>query len=118
MKTIKVLFKNDKNKGYKYLCPYEVSVGNFVVVDSPYNGYVTVEVIKIYDGEEVAATKRVVCVVDDTDYLEYNKRKEKEKRLLLQLDKAAAEFNKLALYEMAAKSDSKVAALLKELKSL
>ncbi len=108
MRTIKVKFKSNPNK-YSYLCEDpSVAEGSHVVVDSPRDGYVVVKVVEVaaLTGK---AYKHIVCKVEDVAYLERAEKLRKAEELLAEL---------VAMYEQLAKSDSTVASLLQQLKSL
>lgn len=114
-KVVAVSFDN-YGKTYDYNVDFEVCKGEFVVVDSPSNGYVVVEV-KVVKSISAAATKWVVCKVDDSQYRERLAKAKRATEIKGILDKKLKEMEEILKYELLAK-DSSVAALIKELKSL
>ena len=77
MIIIRATFEGTPNKHYNYLCRFTtVKVGQKVIVESPYNGYCTVEIVAIHnvgDREAGRPTKEVVNIIDDREYLERKK---------------------------------------------
>lgn len=77
MFVVSVKFEGSPFQTYVYLCPFtNVKVGDKVIVDSPRNGYVTVDVVAIHnvrDPHAKKATKYVVNTIDDREYLERKK---------------------------------------------
>lgn len=122
--VISVSFKDNKfGKGkwsdslYYYLCPYDVEVGDIVIVDSPSDGYVTV-IVRGVNCVSKKANKRIVSVVDDRGYKEYLENQEKIRFIKAELETKKALFEELAIYKMMANEDKEVADLLNQLNSL
>jgi multidrug resistance efflux pump len=113
---IKVTFESGP-KLYAYQCPYDVEVGQKVIVDSPSMGYVVVEVAEV-DVEDDKATKRVVNTIDDTDYKNHLNKLERTKQIKAKLEQKKKEVEELYIWEMLAEKDDDAKALLDELKSL
>lgn len=105
MKTLHVKFWGptsayQHNKTYCYF--YEgddAAVGKFAVVNSPSSGYALVQIERISDGVESAATKRIVSLVDDTKYktiLDAQKERQKLLSSLTAKDKRRLEIEQFA----------------------
>lgn len=122
MSVIKVQFKDNyklkyQGKSYQYLCDQQVSLGSFVVVDTPSEGYVIVKVVEI-DVKDTKATKSIVCVVDDAKYKAEVELEMEVKSTLAKLEQAAQRTNKLALYKVLAETSPEVADLYSKLEKL
>lgn len=93
---------------------------DYVLCDTA-NGYSVTQVKEIVDKNDyngVAVTKEVVCKVDFTDFnnrIEARKAKEKIKK---QMDKLVKQNQELVLYQMLAKENPEMAAMLEEYKKL
>lgn len=114
-KVVSVVFDN-YSKSYDYNVDFEACVGDYVVVDSPMNGYVVVEV-KSVKAISAAATEWVVCKVDDSEYKARIAKAKRAVEIKALLDKKLKEMEDVLKYEMLAKDDF-AASLIKELKTL
>ena len=115
-KVVSVVFDNH-SKSYDYNVDFEACVGDYVVVDSPMNGYVVVEVKSVKSISAAAATKWVVCKVDDSEYKARISKAKRAVEIKALLDKKLKEMEDVLKYEMLAKDDF-AASLIKELKTL
>lgn len=92
MFIVRVTFESS-NRQYCYLCPYtNVKVGDKVIVESPYNGYTAVTVVKIHnlgDKEAGTPTKYVVNTIDDREYRERKEARERLAEIQKAFDSAA-----------------------------
>lgn len=105
------------SKSYQYNCEYKVSEGDYVVVDSPNDGYVVVKVNEV-NVQDVKATKSVVCIVDDTKYKLEKELEKKRVQTLNKLKTAAEKASKLAVYKALAQDNPEIKDLLNELEIL
>ncbi|TPL42668.1 MULTISPECIES: hypothetical protein [unclassified Mesorhizobium] len=108
----------NRSKKYHYFCPYPVAVNDHVIVDSPYGGYTCVKVVDILPNGSVKATKRVIQVVDDTDYKAAAQREQRIAEIEAALDKRAKEYSKLQFFKQLAAVDPTVRQLVNELDTL
>lgn len=127
MDTIAVRFKRDNGFGRDYSTDYhymsgkykDIKIGDTVVVDSPYGGYVTVNVVGIGRNKVTShASKAIVDVVDDTWYKAWGRREERSRELRKLLDKKVLEFNDVDKYRRVAELDTEAMKLYSELLSL
>lgn len=117
--VVYVTFGKFSDKTYAYKCKYEVAAGDHVVVDSPHDGYTCVKVKEVNkNSEDSKATKSVVCVVDDSDYLNTIKTEEEKKKIMSELKNLSDEVNKLNFYKVLAADNPKIKDLLTKLESL
>jgi len=69
--SVKVRFEgSSKEYAYEYDWDFPVKAGDYVVVDSPLNGYTTAKVVSTHTTKLQAATTRVVSPVNDREYKE------------------------------------------------
>ncbi len=117
MKTVQVKFPQTPHNYEYYLLPgQEATEGTYVVVDSPYNGYTVVKVVKtVLEGK---ATKAVVAVVDDKQYLEYQKNEARRQAIVKELEKLAKREDEKLKYRWLAQNNAEASALLNELERL
>lgn len=95
--TIQVAFRRDdysRSKGYTYKCPLDagIAVGDKVVVDSPANGLVVVEVLSIdkaprIDLDADFTYKWIIQKVDMAAYEEREAKEEQAMDLLLEVER-------------------------------
>ncbi|MBN9547311.1 MAG: hypothetical protein J0H31_00055, partial [Alphaproteobacteria bacterium] len=95
----------NRSKKYHYFCPYPVAVGDHVIVDSPYGGYTCVKVVDILPNGSVKATKRVIQVVDDTDYKAAAQREQRMAEIDALLTKRAKDFSRIQFFKKLAEMD-------------
>ncbi len=118
-KIISVKFLNGiNNKNYVFKCFDDVTVGDTVVVDTV-NGFQLATVTET-NSEPPKGTvlKEVVAIVDMSEFNARKERADKIKKLKEKMNKRVKELQDIAVYEMLAKTDSALAEMLDELKSL
>lgn len=112
--TVGVTFvgQNENNtKEYAYLTDIpEIEVGDYVVVDST-DGYKTAKVTTLFC-EESKAVKWVVCKIDIKAFEEKLEDLKRKQFILKQMKQRLDRVNILQQFELAAKSDPKMAELL------
>lgn len=125
---VKVTFNQNYNpdvfeKLYTYKCAVEgVKEGDFVVVDTPNEGFRVVKVVSIIENSyenAIQANKASKFIVDKVDMTKYNESKElKEKRrwILNQLAERKKVLEELAVFEAMALKDDQSKELLEQLK--
>lgn len=119
--VIAAVFHRDNgysSRKYHYFCKYPVRVGDHVIVDSPIDGYTCVKVVDILPNGSIKATKPVIQVVDDSEYMNDLKRAKRRAEIEAKLEKRAREISKLQFYKQIAANDPEAAALVKELEEL
>lgn len=102
--------KNYADKEYAFLTDQRLEVGDLVVVDTV-NGYKTANVTSTF-GNTSKATRWVVCQVDIEKFVQRLADLKRKQEIMRQMDQRLAEVNKVAQFEMAAKSDPEMARLL------
>lgn len=140
-KIIQAKYVNSKDEleselsgpGYHFMIPAEVSVkeGDCIVVSNSDGKMkickVTVpsfteeqekELLKKKGHESVYALNDAMAVVDFSAYLQYRKKQERKQEILNDLAEKKKKFDQYAIYEIMAKSNPVVAAMLEELKAL
>lgn len=120
MKIVSVQF-NGVGQTYSYIYDLdaEVVVGDYVVVDSPYNGIVTAKVYSVTESEtDGKAVKYVVDIVDLTEYTKKQAARARAAEIRKQLTKKAKAFEESFIHRMLAAEDSEAAALVAELKNI
>ena len=116
MTTVAVKFPGSF-KNYHYICPFKVSKGDTVIVDSPSSGYTAVKVQEVYESS-CNASKRVVDIVDDRDY-KHSIETEKQRAIILQeLKVIEAKVSEEERFALLAKRVPKAKMLLNKLKKL
>lgn len=120
MKIVSVQF-NGVGQEYSYIFDLsdDVKAGDYVVVDSPYNGFVTAKVKSV--STSLTGGKATKYVVDYVDMSAYRSRIEAEQRaaeIKKLLAKKLKAFEEVAIYKMLAESDKEAAKLIKELQSI
>lgn len=108
----------NRSKKYHYFCPYPVAVNDHVIIDSPYGGYTCVKVVEILPNGSVKATKRVIQVVDDSDYKAQAQRQQRLAEIEAQLERRTKEYSRLQFYKKMAEIDPISAKLVAELEEL
>lgn len=106
---------------YCFACYDEVTVGDFVVVDTRY-GFKVVEVTSDpytgYFDEKKHVLKEVVCKVDFSNFNERRAKAERLKELKERMDSKVNQLQSLAIYEMLSEKDPELKCMLDELKEL
>lgn len=120
--TVEVAFLDNPNTTYPYACfDSEVKENDLVVVQTGHHGLAIVKVVSIPEGEhkrEVQFNREVVCRVDTSKYEARVEARKKSAELKRAMEKRMREAQELALYEMLAKEDPTLKAMLDEYKSL
>lgn len=117
MTTVAVKFPGSF-KPYHYMCPFEVKKGDTVIVDSPSTGYTAVKVQDVYEGGNPTASKRVVDVVDDSDYKHSIETEKQRQVILAELKELEARVSEEDRFALLAKRVPKAKILLNKLKKL
>lgn len=124
LKTVGVKFKSGNagnsygSKIYEYLTEYDVKKGDVAVVESPSDGFVTVEIVTVTEGTKGKATKYLVQIVDPSDYISGAERRAKRAAIVRQLEAKKKQVEELQVYKWLADNDSEAADLLKQLQNL
>jgi hypothetical protein len=123
LKTVSVTFVANGQYGqnakqYEYLTEYNVSKGDIAIVDSPQDGFVTVKIQSVNEGAVGKATKFLVQVVDDTEYLKQVERRQKRTDIIKRLESKKKQVEEMAVWNWLAENDSEAAKLLEELKTI
>ena len=105
-------------KQYKYTCDGFVSVGAFVIVDTPSWGYAVAEVMAYYKEPDVVAVKHIVSVVDDTEYRAAKNKVARRKEILKKMERIEQKVADEARLKFLASYSPEAADLLKELENL
>lgn len=109
------------SKEYVYLNPLEeIQVDDLVVVDTTNNGYQIAKVSRfvVDEKEKKKASNYVVDYVDTNSYEELVAKMQYMKRLENYMESRAAEYQRLAVFEVLAEKDPELSKALKEYKSL
>lgn len=114
--VVKVSFNSSKS--YHYICDYPVEQGDTVVVDTPYNGLSCAKVESVHDYPDSRATKRVVQVVDQTEYRAIQQREYRKAQLKKELDRRMEKIEDMARYRLLQQMDPEAADLLAEYQKL
>ncbi len=117
MNTVAVKFPGSF-KHYHYMCPFAVEKGSTVVVDSPSTGYTAVKVLEVYEGRNPTASKRVVDVVDDSDYKQSIDNEKQRQAILQELKELEAKVSEEERFALLAKRVPKAKTLLNKLRKL
>ncbi len=124
VKTVGVKFKSGNAgnsygaKIYEYITEYDVKKGDVAVVESPSDGFVTVDIVTVTEGANGKATKYLVQIVDPTDYIAGAERRAKRAAIVRQLEAKKKQVEELQVYKWLADNDSEAADLLKQLQTL
>ena len=123
VKTVSVVFKSGNlgtydRKQYEYITELDVKKGDVAIVDSPNDGYVTVEVKSVLEGIVGKASKYLVQLVDDAGYKEAQVRRAKRADLIKQLEGKKRQVEEMAVWKWLAENDSEAASLLEQLKTI
>jgi hypothetical protein len=118
--TLQAIRDNNSTKKYNYFTDdATIVIGDKVVVDSPYGGYVVVDVLdtrdKLYDDR---ASKWVVCKVDDRAYRARLEASKRRAAILKVLESKAKRVEESQKFRYLASVDQDAAALLTELDEL
>ncbi|TPJ51622.1 MULTISPECIES: hypothetical protein [unclassified Mesorhizobium] len=119
--VIAAVFHNSeygRSKRYHYFCPYPVAVDDHVIVDSPIGGYTCVKVVDILPNGSIKATKRVIQVVDDSDYKAQAEREKRVAEIEAALERRTKEYSKLQFFKKMAEIDPISKKLVEELEAL
>lgn len=115
-------FVNGKNSQVPYtFAAYETYLeGDYVVVQTAHHGMAIAKIkaIGIPGEDKVENGREIICKIDMTAY---NERKAKAKRkaeLIAGMQEKVQELREIAIFEMLAKEDAGLAAMLKEFKEL
>ena len=89
-KIVQVNFTKDATKSYHYKTMLNVEEGDFVVVDTPNNGYQVVEVIEVIPGQECELTFNfnLKWIVQKVETEQYEAAKKMERDAIKVLNKA------------------------------
>lgn len=115
--VIVAVFPNSSRR-YHYFCKYPVRSGDHVIVDSPYNGYTCVKVVDILPQGSVKATKPVIQVVDDREYLADKEREKRIQEIKRELKRRSEKVAELLFFKHLATIDTEAASLVAEAASL
>lgn len=111
----------DNDLEYCFACYDEVTVGDFVVVDTRY-GCKVVEVTSVpYKGhfdDKKYELKEVICKVDFSNFNERRAKAERFKEIKAEMDRKVKDIQELAIYEMLSEKDPELKSMLAELKTL
>lgn len=119
LRAIKVKFIGESSPcGYPYACFNAVEVGDLVVVKPAHHSINLARVEEILEGTDYETTREVVCKVDTTEYNERVKIRNRAAELKAKMQERARKLQDIALYQMLAKEDSEMQALLNEYRSL
>jgi hypothetical protein len=117
MSVIKVQF-DDNGRGdgrhYAYFCDYPVEVGDRVIVESPFNGYV----VGTAGFDSIKATKEVVCLIDDKRYQARKAAKARMAELGAEIERRARERAIAKGLKKLLKGDKEGQKMLEELEDL
>jgi hypothetical protein len=118
--TLQAIRDNNSTKKYNYFTDdATIVIGDKVVVDSPYGGYVVVDVLdtrdKLYDDR---ASKWIVCKVDDRAYRARLEASKRRAAILKVLENKAKRIEESQKFRYLASVDQDAAALLTELDEL
>lgn len=124
MKTLYVKFRGptsswQHNKEYAYF--YEgddAAVNKIAVVNSPTSGYSLVDIVRIVDGVSPCATKRIVCIVDDTKYTSIEQAQRERKQLLEKLAKIHAQLQQEEQFAYLANHSDEAKEMLRRLSEI
>ena len=124
IKTVRVVFMSGNanngyvQKQYEYLTTLDVKAGDVAIVDSPNDGYVTVRVKSVQDGEIGKISKFIVQLVDDTEYKNTLAKHLARKEIIKQLEAKKKQVEEMQVWKWLADNDSEAAELLKKLKDI
>lgn len=124
IKTVSVVFKSGNvtgaytQKQYEYLTEFDVKKGDVAIVESPSDGYVTVEIKSVAPGALNKATKYLVQLVDDTEYKADAAKRAERAQIIKQLEGKKKQVEEMAVWKWLAENDSEAAGLLEKLKQL
>lgn len=128
MRVVAVRFDGDigggrtKNTDYHYLAPDDlgpIEVGERVIVESPYNGYVCVSVRDILTPRlSVKATKYVVSKIDDAAYKERIANAQRRAAIVKRLEQIDKELEVFSRFKRLALDNEEAASLYAELQHL
>lgn len=124
IKTVSVVFKSGNVNGgyaqkqYEYLTELDVKKGDVAIVESPSDGYVTVEVKSVELGNLGKATKYLVQLVDDTQYKADAVKRAERAQIIKQLEGKKKQVEEMAVWKWLAENDTEAASLLEKLKQL
>ena len=107
-------------KVYQYaLYEEHAKVGDLALVKAR-GAHKLVKIVEISDepSDGVEITAEIICMVDTSEYGKRIERRRKREELKAQMKARAAQLQELALYEMMAKNDSNMAALMAEYAAL
>ena len=120
MKIVGVKFMGvGQEYSYIFDLSNDVAVGDYVVVDSPYNGFVTAKVCSVKTS--LTGGKATKYVVDYVDVSAHNARIEAQKRaegIKKALAKKLKAFQEAQCYQLLAQSDQEAAQLIEELNQI
>ena len=105
---------------YQYaLYEEHAKVGDLALVKAR-GAHKLVKIVEISDAptDDVEVTAEIICLVDTSEYGKRIERRRKREELKAQMKARAAQLQELALYEMMAKNDSNMAALMNEYAAL
>lgn len=94
-----------------------VNVDDYVVVNKDY-GYAVAKVMELTEQTDEKITREIVCKADFSDYFNRCENRKRRGELMKQMEKRASELKEIALYEMLAKEDPTMAAMLEELRGI
>lgn len=119
MKIITVHFKTAM-KEYAYFCPFDVEVGETLVVPAQdwFKMVVVARVQGVSRHQRDKASAVVVCKVDIEAWKAAEGRKDLEMEIKQELNRMKEEFDELQVFQIMAKSNPKVMELLTELREL
>ena len=123
MNTVAVQFIGElKNSSqtYNYLTEDDtIKAGDICVVDSPYNGYVCVKVIQVFENRKTPnASKYLICKVDLEGYKAREEKAKRIKELEASLDKHLREHRKMLEWNDLIVTSNEAAQELNELQQL
>jgi hypothetical protein len=120
LNLVKIEYVNDKkvsNHTYANFDPNIVK-GDMVIVNTPYAGLELGAVVEVIDRNDVATDKEVVAKVDTTAYDARVANRAKAAELKAKMKERAKQLQDIALYQMLAKDDADMMALLAEYQAI
>lgn len=96
----------------------DLAENDFCVISLPHKGIRIGKVLEIVDHVDMDIHKEVVCKIDTRDYDKRVERREKAEELKAKMEERAKQLQDIALYQMLAKDDAAMQALLTEYQGL
>ena len=95
----------------------KLAVGDWVVVKTAHHGFAVCEITAV-DVETIPCEREIVCPIDFNDYFQRVEKRKRAEEIKKKLDERTAELQQLQVYELLAKGDASLSALLEEFKEL